>query len=85
MEIKGSDVLRMLRPEGGWAIRDNDYSTAIFPECEPVSEEDFNAGFETYPAWKADKDAEQAAAKTAAEAKLVALGLTPDDIKALLS
>lgn len=84
MEIKGSDVLRMLRPEGGWAIRDNDYSTAIF-ECAPVTEEEFNAGFSQYPEWKANKDAEQAAAKAAAESKLVALGLTPDDIKALLS
>lgn len=85
MEIKGSDVLRMLRPEGGWAIRDNDYSTAIFPECEPVSEEDFNAGFEAYPSWKANKDAEQEATRVAAAAKLEALGLTQEDLKALLS
>ena len=85
MEVTGADVLLMLRPNGGWAIRDNDYSTAIFPECEPVSEADFLTGFNSYPQWKANKDAEELAAKESAQAKLQALGLTAEDIKALLS
>jgi len=41
------------------------------------------AGFAQYDAWKAEQDAEQIAAKAAAQAKLAALGLTVEDLQAL--
>lgn len=80
-----TEVLQMLRPEGGWIMHDNDYNKIQWLECDPVSRADFDAGFAQYDEWKANKEAEKIAAKAAAEAKLAALGITADDIKALFS
>lgn len=80
---QGYEVLEMLIPEGGWEIKGDDFSGITFFECKPISEEDFNAGFLQVDAWKAEQEAAQASAKGAAEAKLAALGLTADDLKAL--
>lgn len=80
-----TEVLQMLRPEGGWIMHDNDYDKIQWLECEPVSRADFDAGFAQYDAWKTAQEEAKQAAKAAAEAKLIALGLTPEDIKALLS
>lgn len=81
--VTGGDVLFMLRPNGGWIIDGNDYQTIQWIACDPLTETEFNAGFIEYPIWKATQDAQQAAAKAQAEAKLEALGLTTDDLKAL--
>jgi hypothetical protein len=81
--VTGGDVLFMLRPEGGWIINGNDYDTIQWISCDPVSQEQFDAGFIEYPIWKAAQDAQQAAAKAQAEAKLEALGLTTQDLEAL--
>jgi hypothetical protein len=80
---KAYEVLEMLIPEGGWLIRGNDYEGIEWLECEPITKAQFEAGFAQYDAWKAEQDAAQVAAKVAAEAKLAALGLTADDLKAL--
>ena len=80
---KGYQVLEMLIPQGGWTILGDSYDGIQFLQCEPITEEAFNAGFAQYPAWKAEQDEAAAAAKAAAEAKLEALGLTTDDLKAL--
>jgi hypothetical protein len=66
-------------------MHDNDYDKIQWLECAPVSRADFDAGFAQYDVWKAEQEEAKRAAKAAAEAKLAALGLTPDDIKALLS
>ena len=50
---------------------------------EDITEAEFNAGFAKYDAWKAEQDAKKVADKAAAQAKLSALGLTTDDLKAL--
>jgi hypothetical protein len=80
-----TEVLQMLRPEGGWIMHDNDYNKIQWIECDPVSKEDFDAGFDSYDNWVSSKEQEKADKKAAAEAKLSALGLTAEDIKALLS
>lgn len=80
-----TEVLQMFRPEGGWIMHNNDYDKIQWLECDPVSRADFDAGFAQYDAWKAEQEEAKKAAKTAAEAKLLALGLTLDDIKALFS
>lgn len=81
---KGSDVLRMLVPQGGWVITADDFDSIRWDEgVKPLTKKEFEDGFDQYDAWKAEQDAEQAAAKAQAEAKLAALGLTPDDLKAL--
>ena len=79
----GKDVLEMLIPQGGWLIRGDEYEGIEWLECEPITKAQFEAGFAQYDAWKAEQDAAQVAAKVAAEAKLAALGLTSDDLKAL--
>jgi hypothetical protein len=79
----GSEVLSFLIPNGGWYIAGNDFDTIQFIECQPITKEQFEAGFAQYNTWKAQQEAEAAAKKAAAESKLAALGLTSDDLKAL--
>tara|TARA_R110000868_G_scaffold125533_1_gene331688 strand:+ start:568 stop:822 length:255 start_codon:yes stop_codon:yes gene_type:complete len=80
---RGNEVLEMLIPQGGWIIVGNDYEGITFLECEPITKAQFDAGFAQYDAWKAEQDAQMAADKASATAKLEALGLTADDLKAL--
>jgi len=80
---KGYEVLGMLLPDGGWVISGDTYEGIQFLECEPITKKDFEAGFAQYDAWKAQQDAAQVAAKSAAQAKLAALGLTVEDLQAL--
>lgn len=78
----GADVLRFLIPTGGWAISGNDWEGVQFLEAEPITKEQFEAGFAQYDAWKAEQDAAQSAAKSAL---LDRLGITEDEAKLLLS
>ena len=78
-----AEVLEMLIPQGGWIISGNEYEGITFLECEPITKAQFEAGFAQFDAWKAEQDAKAEAAKEAAQAKLAALGLTADDLKAL--
>ena len=80
---KSSDVLKMLIPQGGWLTTGDEYEGITFLECEPITKAQFTAGFAKYDAWKAEQDAKVEATKTSAQAKLEALGLTADDLKAL--
>jgi len=77
------EVLQMLIPNGGYVQVGTEYEGIEFIECEPITKEQYEAGFAEYDAWKAKQDAQEAAAKAQAEAKLEALGLTPEDLKAL--
>ena len=79
----GTEVLRFLLPEGGWFIEGDEYKGIQFIECEPITEANFKAGFAQCDAWKAEQDAKLEADKASAQAKLAALGLTADDLKAL--
>lgn len=79
----GADVLTMLLPDGGWILTGNDWSGIQFIDIEPITQAEFEAGFAKYDAWVAEQEAAAVAAKEAAYAKLSALGLTVDDLKAL--
>ncbi len=80
----GSDVLGMLLPQGGWIISGNDFENITWVDDRPrCSKAQFEAGFAKYDTWKGEQEADKAAAKAAAEAKLAALGLTADDLTAL--
>ena len=79
----GADVLAKLIPTGGWYIAGDNYETIQFIECEPITKAQFEAGFAEADAWKAEQEAKAAADKASATAKLEALGLTADDLKAL--
>jgi hypothetical protein len=80
---KGGDVLSMLIPQGGWVISGSDYDSIQWLECEPITKAQFELGLAQYDAWKAQQDSNKDAAKESAYAKLAALGLTADDLKAL--
>ena len=80
----GGDVLTMLLPLGGWIITGDDFDSIVWVDERPrCTKAQFDAGFTAYDAWKAEQDAKAEAAKASAQAKLAALGLTADDLKAL--
>ena len=80
---KSFEVLAMLIPNGGYVQYGTEYEGIQFLECEPISQEEYEAGFDLVDAAKAQAEADAVAAKLAAEAKLEALGLTTADIRAL--
>ena len=49
----------------------------------PITKSQYEAGFAQVDAIKAQQDADKASAKSAAQAKLAALGLTVEDLQAL--
>ena len=80
----GTDVLDMLLPQGGWILHGDTFDGITFVDERPrCTEAEFKAGFAQWDAWKAEQDAKAEADKAAAQAKLAALGLTTDDLKAL--
>ena len=78
-----NEVLGFLIPNGGYVARGENYEGIEFLECEPITKAEFEAAFAQYDDWKAEQQAQAAAKKAAAEAKLAALGLDVDDLKAL--
>ena len=80
---KGYEVLEYLLPNGGWVINGDTYEGIEFLQCDPITKSAFDAGFAQFDAWKANQEIAEVAAKEAAQAKLTALGLTTDDLKAL--
>lgn len=80
---KGSDVLAMLRPNGGWIIRGNEFDGIEWVDCEPLTKAEFEAGFAKYDQWVAEQEQNKEAKRAAAISKLEALGLDLDDLKAL--
>jgi hypothetical protein len=78
-----ANVLSMIYPNGGWILIGDTYEGIQFLECDPITEAEFTAGFAQYDAWKAAQDEAESNKKTAALAKLEALGLTTDDLAAL--
>ena len=78
-----TEVLEMLLPEGGWSVFGNTWEGVTFHEATPITKAQFDAGVVKFDAWKAEQDAKVEADKATAQAKLAALGLTADDLKAL--
>lgn len=84
MQISGGEIMSILRPNGGWVIKDLDFNSITYDEnVSPVSEDEFHKAINDYPKIKQAQQEQIVAAKQAAEAKLAALGLTTDDLKAL--
>jgi len=77
------EVLNFLRPQGGYVASGLEYEGIEFVDCEPFTKAEFEDAFSAFDAWKAAQDARAAADKASATAKLEALGLTADDLKAL--
>ena len=79
-----SDVLLMLIPNGGYVQRGEDYEGIEFLECEPITKQEYLDGFEKADKAKTKAEADKAAAKASAQAKLAALGLTLDEVAAIV-
>ena len=77
-----SNGLKQLGFHNGWVVRGNEIEVWENSEPQPSMEE-IKAAFAQFESLKAKQDAEAVAAKEAAQAKLAALGLTTDDLKAL--
>jgi hypothetical protein len=73
----------MICPEKEWVVYGDDYDSIQWIKGDPITKAQFEAGFAQYDAWKAEQDAQMAADRAGATAKLEALGLTADDLKAL--
>ncbi len=82
----GAEVLFKLIPNGGWVIVGDDFDSIRYDEgVTPITKKQFDDGFKAYDAWKQAQEDKAIQVKEAALAKLAALGLTQEDIAALLA
>lgn len=80
-----SEAIRKLRPNAEFSFTEDDYSTVkwnILVGDAPTQAE-IDAAIEQVKADEAQAELDKAAKKASAEAKLVALGLDLDDLRAL--
>ena len=79
------DAIRFLRPGAEFTFTNKDYSTIewIKLEGEAPTQAEIDAAIEQVQADEAQAKLDEAAKKAAAEAKLIALGLDLDDLRAL--
>jgi len=78
-------AIKFLKPNSGFYFTETDYSTIQWENLEgnaPTFQE-LEVALEQIKEAEAQKEATKAAEKAAAEAKLAALGLTSDDLRAL--
>lgn len=80
-----TEAIQKLRPNAEFSYQNNDYSTIKWDvlEGDAPTQAEIDAAIEQVKAEEAQAELDKAAKKAAAEAKLAALGLTPDDLKAL--
>ena len=78
----GTDTLKMLFPDGGWAIRGDEYEGIDFINIEPITKAQYDKAFAEYDAWKTEQESKATTDKTALLAKL---GITANEAKLLLS
>ena len=71
-----------IRPNAQFSFNDNEITWTDKIQTQPTQSE-IDEGFIAYNAAKAAAETQAANAKATAEAKLAALGLTADDLKAL--
>jgi hypothetical protein len=79
------EAIRLLKPNSEFVIVNDDYSTIDWHilEGDAPSESEVFAAIEQVKANDVQAELDKAAKKAAAEAKLAALGLDADDLKAL--
>lgn len=79
------NAIKKLRPDAEFSFKNNDYFTIKWDVLngDAPTQSEIDEAIEVIKNEEAEAEAKSAAAKTAAEAKLAALGLTADDLKAL--
>ncbi len=80
-----TQAIKNLRPNAEFSFTNDDYSTIKWDVLEgnAPTQAEVDAAIEAIKQEEVQAEAEAAAKKAAAEAKLAALGLTADDLKAL--
>lgn len=80
-----SAAIKKLRPNAQFSFTNEDYSTIQWDvlKGDAPSQEEIDAAIEQVKADETQAELDKAAKKAAAEAKLEALGLDADDLKAL--
>jgi hypothetical protein len=80
-----SKAILRLKPNAEFSFTENDYTTIKWDvlDGDAPTQAEINSAIELVKADEAKAQADKEAAKAAAEAKLAALGLTGDDLKAL--
>jgi hypothetical protein len=78
-------AIRKLKPTSEFSFQQDDYSTIKWDvlDGDAPTQAQIDVAIEQIKADEAQAELDRAAAKAAAEAKLAALGLTADDLKAL--
>lgn len=76
------EVLKYLIPNGGYKQVGETYEGIEFITCEPITKQEYEDGFNTYDAWKAEQDSAKATAKAAL---LTKLGISADEAALLLA
>jgi hypothetical protein len=76
------NAIQFIRPNADFTLRGEEIEWSDKNQSEPTNEE-IEAGFIAYKADQEAKAEATATAKATVEAKLAALGLTADDLKAL--
>jgi len=78
-------AIKFIKPTAQFSFEGADYSTIKWDvlEGEAPTQAEIDAAIEQVKAQEAQAELDKAAKKAAAEAKLAALGLTADDLKAL--
>jgi len=78
-------AIKKLKPTAEFSFANDDYSTIKWDvlDGDAPTQAQINVAIEEVKADEAQAELDKAAAKAAAEAKLAALGLTADDLKAL--
>lgn len=80
-----ADAIRKLKPNAEFSFIDEDYSTIKWDKLEgdAPTQAEIDVAIEQIKADEAQAELDKATKKAAAEAKLAALGLNADDLKAL--
>lgn len=78
-------AIRKLKPTAEFSFIDDDYSTIKWDKLDgdAPTQAEINIAIDEVKADETQAEISKAQAKTAAEAKLAALGLTADDLRAL--
>ena len=85
-EILLNKAIHLLQPNSEFVFTNGDYSTIQWHKLEgkEPTQSEITAAIKTIETNKAKAEADKAAAKQSAQAKLAALGLTDDEVKAII-
>lgn len=78
-----AQVLNHLIPSGGWTIEGEDFDSIIYDDgVTPITKKQFNDAFVVVDQALADAEAAREELRQSRRAKLLALGLTEDELDA---